>query len=105
MGEQLWKNFLDSIISVIEVVCARPEMLSSYSDVIILHTLPLLANLLVTDKNSGSKLLYIKLINDLLEILIEKREHGNLLWKRVPRTGLLLVRRPVRVSVKQNSMF
>ena len=77
MGEQLWKNFLDSIISVIEVVCARPEMLSSYSDVIILHTLPLLANLLVTDKNSGSKLLYIKLINDLLEILIEKREHGN----------------------------
>ena len=76
MGEQLWKNFLDSIISVIEVVCARPEMLSSYSDVIILHTLPLLANLLVSDKNSGSKLLYIKLINDLLEILIEKREHG-----------------------------
>ena len=105
MGEHLWKNFLDSIISVIEVVCARPEMLSSYSDVIILHTLPLLANLLVTDKNSGSKLLYIKLINDLLEILIEKREHGNLLWKRVPRTGLLLVRRPVRVFVKQNSLF
>jgi len=84
MGEQLWKNFLDSIISVIEVVCARPEMLSSYSDVIILHTLPLLANLLVTDKNSGSKLLYIKLINDLLEILIEKREHGNLFWTRAP---------------------
>ena len=103
MGEQLWKNFLDSIISVIEVVCARPEMLSSYSDVIILHTLPLLANLLVTDKNSGSKLLYIKLINDLLEILIEKREHGNLFRPRSPpgfHHGLT-----VRRSVNYNRTF
>ena len=99
MGEQLWKNFLDSIISVIEVVCARPEMLSSYSDVIILHTLPLLANLLVTDKNSGSKLLYIKLINDLLEILIEKREHGN--YEQWSQKTV----RPVRGSVKRNRFF
>ena len=30
----------------------------------------------VTDKQSGSKLLYIKLINDLLEVAIEKSEHG-----------------------------
>ena len=106
MGEQLWKNFLDSIISVIEVVCARPEMLSSYSDVIILHTLPLLANLLVTDKNSGSKLLYIKLINDLLEILIEKREHGNdKLWMIVYSLWSHETVRPVRGSVKRNRFF
>ena len=31
----------------------------------------------MTDKQSGSKLLYIKLINDILEVVIEQREHGD----------------------------
>ena len=76
LGDGIWRGFIESIISVIEVVCNRPELLEKYSFIIIPNALPLLIGLLATDKNSGSKLLYIKLINDLLEIIIEKREHG-----------------------------
>lgn len=31
----------------------------------------------VSDKNSGAKLLYVKLTNDLLDILIQKQETGD----------------------------
>ena len=70
LGELLWRNFLDAIVSVLEVVCARPELLATHADILVTHSYPLLIHVLITDKQSGSKLLYIKLINDLLEVAI-----------------------------------
>ena len=96
LGELLWRHFLEAIVSVLEVVCARPEMLATYASILIPNSFPLLVHVLgpasksfrfllcsiyeankVTDKQSGSKLLYIKLINDILEVVIEQREHGD----------------------------
>lgn len=77
LGELLWRNFLDAIVSVLEVVCARPELLATHADILVTNSYPLLIHVLITDKQSGSKLLYIKLINDLLEVAIEKGEQDN----------------------------
>ncbi|CBY32867.1 unnamed protein product [Oikopleura dioica] len=73
LGDDIWKPLLDSIISVIEVTCARPELLSSNHSVI-QAAIPMLIMMILTEDNS--KMLYIKLLSEILAIRSDLIDHG-----------------------------
>ena len=70
LGEEVWSSFVDSIVSVFEVACARPEVISKFSDILAPAAAPLLVSLLISRSNHGSRLLYVKLLTDLLEVVL-----------------------------------
>ena len=86
LGDDIWKPLLDSIISVFEVTCARPELLSSNHSVIqgnrlfsplyqsSLAAIPMLIMMILTEDNS--KMLYIKLLSEILAIRADLIDHG-----------------------------
>lgn len=75
LGEELWNGLVESIVSVLEVACARPGIISNYVEHLCPAAIPLLIMLVVNKTNSGSRLLYVKLLTDLLGVLLDTVEH------------------------------
>ena len=62
-------------MAVLEVACARPEIISTYVEHLCPAAIPLLIMLVVGKGNSGSRLLYVKLLTDLLGVMLDTAEH------------------------------